>query len=672
MCGIAGVFHPQGGYGDAVASTLEGVVDGMIGRISYRGPDDAGAWVDLASGVALGHCRLSIVDLSSHGHQPMRSACGRYVVSYNGEVYNFRELSIELGARGHRFRGHSDTEVLLGAVTEWGLRGALDRFNGMFAFALWDRRDRVLHLVRDRIGEKPLYYGWIGHALVFASELKAIQAYPGFEGGIDRDAVALFLRHRSVPAPYSIYEGIRKLPPGMMLTVGASTARPEPTAYWHPKEVAEAGARAPLQGTEDEILDALHALLLDATGLRMEADVPLGAFLSGGVDSSLVVALMQAQTSAPVQTFTIGFEEAAYDEAQHASAVARHLRTDHTELYVTAAHAVELVPKLATIYDEPFADPSQIPTYFVSELARRHVTVSLSGDGGDELFGGYERYTWGRNIWRGIGWAPQQTRRALAAAVAGVPVAHWDRLLGWMQPFLPRQVGRRTLGARLHQFAEVLPVESSDALYSWLVSDWRQDAPAVVRGAREASTRLTDPLKLPRLRGVMDRMMYLDATTYLPDDILAKVDRASMAVSLESRMPLLDARVIEFAWRMPVAMKVRHGVGKWSLRRLLRQHLPDALIDRPKMGFCAPMHLWLRGKLRDWAEALLDERLLREGGVFDPAPIRRRWSEHIRGVRDWHADLWDVLMFQAWLDVTRGAGAPVAPLTAGAGRAPIA
>jgi asparagine synthase (glutamine-hydrolysing) len=378
MCGIAGMFQPEGLGEESATSTLEA----MIGRISYRGPDDRGCWVDAGAGIALGHCRLSIVDLSSHGHQPMQSACGRYIVSYNGEVYNFRVLRAELERRRHVFRGHSDTEVLLAAVTEWGLCRALDRFNGMFALALWDRRDRVLLLVRDRIGEKPLYYGWVGHALVFASELKAICAFPGFGGDIDRDAVALFLRHRSVPAPYSIYEGIRKLPPGMVLTAGAHDARaPEPTAYWRPRQVAEKSAGDPLGGTQEEILTALHALLLDATKLRMEADVPLGAFLSGGMDSSLVVALMQIQTPDPVQTFTIGFQEGAYDEAQYARAVPQHLGTAHTELCVTPDRAMELVPGLARIYDEPLSDPSQIPTYFVSQLARQQVSVSLSGDG---------------------------------------------------------------------------------------------------------------------------------------------------------------------------------------------------------------------------------------------------------------------------------------------------
>jgi asparagine synthase (glutamine-hydrolysing) len=655
MCGIAGMFQPGGLGEEGAASTLEA----MIGRISYRGPDDRGCWVDAEAGIALGHCRLSIVDLSSHGHQPMQSACGRYVVSYNGEVYNFQELRAELTHRGHVFRGRSDTEVLVAAVAEWGLRQALDRFNGMFALALWDRRDRVLHLVRDRIGEKPLYYGWVGRTLVFASELKAVAAFPGFTGDIDRDSVALFLRHRSVPAPYSIYQGIRKLPPGMVLTVGAHDPRaPEPTAYWCSRQVAEQSAGDALGGTQEEILTTLHALLLEATKLRMEADVPLGAFLSGGIDSSLVVALMQLHTPLPIQTFTIGFQEGAYDEAQHARAIARHLGTAHTELYVTADHAMELVPRLASIYDEPLSDPSQIPTYFVSQLARGSVTVSLSGDGGDELFGGYRRYVWARNIWRAIGWAPFGLRRVLADAFAGVPSGRWDRLLGWAQPLLPRQIGKRSPGTRLHQFAEILAAESPEAVHSWLVSDWRQGSKTIVLGAPEVPSLLTDPRRLPNLIGFLERMMYLDATTFLPDDILVKVDRATMSVSLESRMPLLDPRVIEFAWRLPMSMKIRNGVGKWSLRQLLRRYIPDALLDRPKMGFCAPVDVWLRGRLRDWAESLLDERRLRQGGIFDPAPIRMRWGQHLRGERDWHRDLWDVLMFQAWFEAAGAWRAP--------------
>ena len=645
MCGIAGVLHPEGLHEDGIMASL----DGMIGTISHRGPDDRGSWVDGSAGIGLGHCRLSIVDLTAHGHQPMHSQCARYVVSYNGEIYNFQELKAELRTRGHVFRGHSDTEVLMACVTEWGLAHALDRFNGMFALALWDRRERVLHLVRDRIGEKPLYYGWIGKALVFASELKAISAFPSFAGDIDRRAVALFLRHRSVPAPYSIYKGIRKLEPGMVLTVGAHNHyAPELRPYWSSKQRVESCAKHPLSGGDEEILSALHMLLQDATRLRMQADVPLGAFLSGGIDSSLIVALMQEQASTPVQTFTIGFREAAYDEAEHARDVASHLGSSHTELYVTPDDALELIPRLASIYDEPFSDPSQIPTFFVAQLARKDVTVSLSGDGGDELFGGYNRYRWAHKIWRALRWMPLGSRRLLAHALVTVSPMSWDRLLGWVQPFLRDHVGKRKLGTRLHQLAEILPAHSPEAVHSWLVSDWRDGGSTVVPGALDVPSLLTEADRIPDLPGLLDRIMYLDATTYLPDDILTKVDRATMSVGLESRMPLLDPRVIEFAWRMPISMKIRDGVGKWSLRQLLRRYLPDSLVDRPKMGFCAPVDDWLRGRLRDWAEALLDETRLRREGLFDPGPIRQRWGEHLRGERDWHRDLWDVLMVQAW------------------------
>jgi asparagine synthase (glutamine-hydrolysing) len=644
MCGIAGVYRPGGlerGDGQAVAA--------MTAALRHRGPDDEGVWADGAAGIALGHRRLSILDLSPLGRQPMASACGRWVLTYNGEVYDHAALRRELEGRGRAFRGRSDTEVLVEAVAEWGVRGALERCNGMFALAAWDRWERVLWLARDRAGEKPLYYGWSGGVFLFGSELKALRAHPAFRGEVDPDALALFLRRKCVPAPRSIYRGVRKLPAGTVLAVrGHGEARPD--AYWDAAGLAEAAAADPFRGSEADALTELDALLRDAVRLRMEADVPLGAFLSGGIDSSLVVALMQAQSARPVRTFTIGFREGAYDEAGHARAVARHLGTDHTELYVRPRDALELIPRLPELYDEPFADASQLPTVLVASLARRHVTVALSGDGGDELFGGYDHYRWAHRAWRGIGWMPRPLRIRIARGLLAVPVASWDRLLGG------RRIGRRTLGARVHQLAQVLPARDARELFAWFVTDWREGAAAAVPGAFPGADAGDDPW--PRLRDVRERMMFRDFAAALADDMLVKVDRATMAVSLEGRMPLLDPRVAEFAWRLPVGWKVRGREGKRPLRRLLYRYVPRALVDRPKMGFCTPVDEWLRGPLRAWAESLLDERRLREEGVFDPAPVRRRWAEHLSGAADRRFDLWSVLMFQAWREHERERGAP--------------
>ncbi|HEX8692864.1 MAG TPA: asparagine synthase (glutamine-hydrolyzing) [Longimicrobium sp.] len=643
MCGIAGLYRPGGlERGEAPHAAAMGRA------LAHRGPDDHGTWADAEAGVALAHRRLSVVDLSPLGHQPMRSACGRWVLTYNGEIYDHADLRRELEGRGRAFRGRSDTEVLVEAVAEWGLRGALERCNGMFALAAWDRRNRVLYLARDRAGEKPLYYGWSGGVFLFGSELRALAAHPAFRGEVDREALARYLRHKCVPAPLSIWRGVRKLPAGALLAVkGTGEARPE--VYWDAAALAEAAARDPFRGSEDEALAALDALLGDAVGMRMEADVPLGAFLSGGIDSSLVVALMQARSTRPVRTFTIGFHEGFYDEAVHARAVARHLGTDHTELYVTPRDALDVIPRLPDVYDEPFADPSQIPTVLVAELARRHVTVALSGDGGDELFGGYEHYRWAHRAWRSVGWLPRPARSGLARALSAVPAAAWNRLLA--PGGEARRVGRRTLGERVHQLAAVLPSPGAREVLDWLVSDWRDGAAAAVPGAPPAADLRTGPW--PHLHDARERMMLRDFALGLADDMLVKMDRAAMAVALEGRMPLLDPRVAEFAWRLPVGMKVRGREGKRVLRRLLYRYVPRALVDRPKMGFCTPVDEWLRGPLRDWAEALLDERRLSAEGFFDPAPVRRRWSEHLSGERDRRFDLWSVLMFQTWLERAR-------------------
>ncbi|MGH8321796.1 MAG: asparagine synthase (glutamine-hydrolyzing), partial [Gammaproteobacteria bacterium] len=543
------------------------------------------------------------------------------------------------------------------AIEHWGLEAAVKRFIGMFAFALWDRQQRALTLVRDRIGIKPLYYGWVGSLFVFGSELKALRTAPGFANAINRDALTLLLRHSYVPAPYSIYQSIYKLMPGTLLRVDldlaatpagveALTARAE--TYWSAHTVAEAGSTGRKPMDAQEATQELDRLLRDSVALRMEADVPLGAFLSGGVDSSTVVALMQAQSARPVQTFSIGFHEADYDEAQHAKAVAHQLGTAHTELYVTPQQALDVIPRLPQMYDEPFSDPSQIPTFLVSQLARQQVTVSLSGDGGDELFAGYNRYFWGQRLWNKIGLIPMPLRRALAGGLRIAPGV-WGAALERLMPLLPAHLRVKNTRDKIGRLADVLALNSADALYARLVSHW-QNPEAVVLGGHEPPTALNDPARRAQLSDDTERMMYTDLISYLPDGILTKVDRASMAVSLEARVPLLDHRVVEFAWRLPIEMKIRDGQGKWLLRQVLYKYVPPALIERPKMGFGAPIDSWLRGPLRDWGEALLDERRLREEGYFDPKPIRTMWADHLAGRASEHYYLWDVLMFQAWLE----------------------
>jgi asparagine synthase (glutamine-hydrolysing) len=642
MCGIAGILGQAGGEFAPVAAR-------MAGTMRHRGPDDHGAWSDPGAGIALGHVRLSILDLSSNGHQPMASADGRYVVSYNGEIYNFAELRKELEASGAIFRGHSDTEVLLASVSRWGMEAAVQRFNGMFAFALWDRPARTLFLGRDRLGEKPLYYGWAGGVFLFASELKALRACPDFKEEIDRDSLALFLRYGYIPAPHCIFRGFRKLPAGTLLAVRAGPGRPEPVPYWSLKEVAERGAAEPFRGSDGEAITHLDGLLREAVRLRMVADVPLGAFLSGGIDSSTVVALMQAQSSRPIKTFSIGFHESSYDEAKFASDVARHLGTDHTELYATPAEAQAVIPRLPALYDEPFADSSQVPTFLVSELARRQVTVSLSGDGGDEVFGGYNRYFLGQRIWAGIKWMPKFVRLGAGQVLRVLSPQTWNALFRGAGPVLPNRVTVQNPGDKLQKLADVLTMDDPRALYWGLVSLWKNSAD-VVPGSAEPTTVFNEPRHRTSLTDFLQQMMFMDTMMYLPDDILVKVDRASMGVSLEARVPILDHRIVEFAWRIPVSMKIRNGQGKWILRRVLDRYVPGRVIDRPKMGFGVPIDSWLRGPLRDWGESLLEERRLRGGGFFDPRPIREKWLEHQSGRRNWQYLLWCVLMFQAWLD----------------------
>lgn len=564
---------------------------------------------------------------------------------------------------------------MLAAFERWGVEGALRRFVGMFAFALWDRAEQKLCLARDRLGEKPLYYGRLGKTLVFASELKALRAHRAWKAEVNRDALALYMRHNYIPAPHSIYQGIYKLPPGSFLSVGSegladqSTFSPQPSHaatasslrpeyYWSAKSVAESGVRDFLKLGDNEAVTQLDELLRGAVGRQMVADVPLGAFLSGGIDSSTIVALMQAQSSRPVKTFTIGFNEAGYNEAEHAKAVARHLGTEHTELYVTPEEAMAVIPKLPTLYDEPFADSSQIPTFLVAQLARQHVTVALSGDGGDELFGGYNRYFWGRNLWRRFGWMPRGVRLTAAAGMTLMSPGAWDRFFGTLGPLLPSSLRQPQAGDKLHKLAGILNVRDPEEMYLGLVSHWPHPE-QVVKQSHESRTLLNDMQGRADLADFTQRMMFLDTVTYLPDDILVKVDRAAMGVSLETRVPLLDHRVVEFAWRVPLAMKIREGQGKWLLRQVLYRYVPEELVERPKMGFGVPIDGWLRGPLREWAENLLDEARLRREGFFEPEPIRKLWREHLSGARNWQYHLWDVLMFQAWLEASKANPTPI-------------
>jgi asparagine synthase (glutamine-hydrolysing) len=647
MCGIAGFV------GSAPEQELREQVCRMASQLVHRGPDDSGFWVDAEAGVALGFRRLAILDLSPAGHQPMASANGRYVIVFNGEVYNFAELRKDLESRGHSFRGHSDTEVMLEAVSEWGVEAAVKKFVGMFAFALWDRQERVLHLVRDRLGIKPLYCGWQGKTFLFGSELKALRAHHDFSPEINRGALALYLRHGYIPQPYSIYQGIWKLPPGQLLSLPAGAQASSELAgtarYWSAAEVYENGAAAPFRGSGPDAIEELDRLLRDSIRLRMIADVPLGAFLSGGIDSSTVVALMQAESSRPVKTFTIGFHEQGFNEAAQAKAVAAHLGTDHTELYVTPQQALDVIPKLPTLYDEPFGDSSQIPTYLLSALTRRYVTVSLSGDGGDELFGGYTRYVRTREFWGLIRCFPYPSRVAFARLIHARNPVTYNRILGGLSPLLPRLARPSTVGDRAYRLAEITAVRDPEEIYYNLVSYWRRPT-EVVLGAEELPTILTQSSNWTHAADLCHRLMFLDLMTYLPDDILAKVDRASMGASLEARVPILDHRVVEFAAHIPTSMKIRSRQTKWLLRQVLYKYVPRELIERPKMGFGIPLEEWLRGPLKDWVEELLNPERLGREGFFRPEPIRQCWAEHLSGDRNRQGHLWNVLMFQAWLE----------------------
>ncbi len=642
MCGIAGFLYDK----KKTSINTHKIMSKMLKQIIHRGPDAEGIWQN-DQGVSFGHRRLSIVDLSKNGDQPMISPSNRYVIIYNGEIYNHLELRKQLKIDSQNtqiWRGYSDTETLLSCIDFWGIKKTLKKCVGMFAFALWDKKEKSLYLARDRIGEKPLYYGWQNSVFLFGSELKALKEHPAFEGEIDRNSIMLQLRRNCIPAPYSIYKGIKKLIPGTFLKLSLEDKNfkqkqfPEPKKYWSFIDVAKNGIENQFVGDENSAISELDRLLTQSVAEQMIADVPLGAFLSGGVDSSTIVALMQKQSSVPVKTFSIGFNEDGYNEATHAKEVANYLKTDHTDLYVSPRQALDVIKSIPKFYDEPFSDSSQIPTFLVAKMTSNHVKVSLSGDGGDELFGGYNRYIKTQQWWNKIRVVPRSIRNLCSNALVAIPSKTWDGMSSTI-PFLSAN--------NILKLAGVLNVDHNSSLYNHFTTHWENPTEAVINGKDLKKNQDSSSFKI---KSIVEQMMLLDSLSYLPDDILVKLDRAAMAVSLETRTPMLDYRVIEFAWKLPLSMKIRNGNGKFILRNLLYNYVPKNLIDRPKMGFGVPIDLWLRESLRDWAENLLDENRLIQEGYFDPKPILKKWDEHLSGKRNWQYHLWDVLMFQSWLE----------------------
>ena len=646
MCGISGYYDPHGRYAPAVLSTA---VEQMNVVLRHRGPDDSGLWADEDAGIFFGHTRLAIVDTSPLGAQPMMSNSGRYVLVFNGEIYNHRQLRAELEREASAFHGHSDTEVLLNAIEQWGLKKALQRSHVMFALALWDRRNRCLRLARDRLGEKPLYYGNLNGLFMFGSELKALKCAPNWRGDIDRHSLGMFFRHNYVPTPRSIYQNIHKMPSATILSFDSSLNSPSLISYWGAAEEVQRNYATFKGCNEAEVLQVFEQIFTDVLADQMSADVPLGAFLSGGIDSSSVVTAMQRQSSQPVKTFTVGFHEAGYDEALAARKIANYLGTDHTEIYVSSEDAQTIVPKLPQLYDEPFADSSQIPTHLVAQIARQHVAVALSGDGGDELFGGYSRYFLGKRLWKALNTIPSGLKPMLARGVHGVSPATWDRIAAVLRPLLPKELANAHAGDRMHKVAGLLEVATEQDFYLDLISHWKNPE-SIVIGAHNLPSIVRRDWQHAPVSEFVERMMFVDSINYLQDDILVKVDRASMGASLETRVPFLDNRLYEFAWRLPLETKIDDRRGKLLLRKYLAQHLPVELFEQPKTGFGIPLSGWLRGPLREWAEELLTPTKLRASGYLNAKPIRLKWEEHCDGSRDWQYHLWDVLMFQAWFD----------------------
>lgn len=646
MCGITGVLSRSPWQLESIGR--------MTDTLEHRGPDDHGTWCDSSVAVAFGHRRLSILDLSAAGHQPMTSHSGRYVITYNGELYNYHEISSELRqVSPQMYRGHSDTEVILAAFEQWGVIESIKRFNGMFAIGAWDRTEQTLWLARDPFGEKPLYYGWFADTFLFGSELKALRVHPEFDASIDRNSVALYLRYNCVPAPKSIYTKVKKLPAASVLKVSLRQIGEEkPQQYWSLQDVAEQGLHNPLRGSLDDAVRELDSLLQDAVKIRTMSDVPLGVFLSGGIDSSVITAMMQAQHTGPVRTFSVGMQDVELDEGKFAKEIGAHLNTTHSALYATPEQALQLLPEMANIYDEPFSDSSQIPTLLVSRFARQSVTVALSGDGGDELFGGYNRHIWTRWLWARMTGLPKTARRLSSTAIRAVSPDTWDHVYKLALPLIPARRRFATPGYKLHKFASMMCQDSPEQMYEAAIAHWPK-AHEMVIGADASSEPTSSALEFADIE---QRMMLLDAKRYLHDDILVKVDRASMSVGLETRAPFLDKRIAAFAWRLPLEWKIRDGVGKWVLRQVLYRYVPKTLIERPKCGFGVPLDRWLRSELRDWAESLISESRLRQEGFLQPLDIRKKWLEHLSGRLNWAYELWDILMFQSWLE---GCRAPI-------------
>lgn len=635
MCGLTGFLYQK-----TLPSNTEQLLKSMVSTLASRGPDDNGIWLDKEAGIGLGHSRLAVVDLTSAGHQPMSSANGRYVLVFNGEIYNHWHLRKQL--TNINWRGNSDTETLLAGFEAWGIEETIVKTVGMFAFALWDKQNRLLVLGRDRAGEKPLYYGWQGTVFVFGSELKALKIHPEFKQELNAAALSLYLKRSYIPAPHSIYKHIYKLMPGTLLYLSLSNPEPVLHTYWSASNVAIAKANAPFIGNDDDLVNELGRLMEDAISLQKIADVPLGAFLSGGIDSSLIVALMQAQSRQRVKTFSIGFDDEEYNEAHYAKAIAEHLNTDHTELYIKTDEALKVIPKLPGLYDEPFADSSQIPTFLVSEMAKQHVTVALTGDAGDELFCGYNRYIFTNKLWRQISKIPMPLRKATSSLIRSIDPSIWDKTVSR----LPLINKTNYLGQKLHKGANVLTCTDSNDVYNLLIS---QD----VYSCSMLPNDYVDPIDALQINllslSPLDRMMVIDFMTYLPDDVLVKVDRASMGVSLETRLPFLDHRIIEFAWSLQAHRKLHNNISKWPLKQLLNRHVPAQLFNRPKMGFAIPLNNWLRGPLKDWAHDLLTEKNLMEQGLFDAKSIQMMWQAHLNGKNRFSSLLWTILMFQAWV-----------------------